>query len=255
MYRFLVLVVQPFPILLLLVVLGTVILWWRRKETRIRLLLPVLPLVGLTLLCLPAVGYLARGSLEWGYPPFREGPSDAGAIVVLSGSIIPPDVIRVRTELGQDTLARCLHAAGLFRRGLRLPIVVSGGKVDPEEPGPTLAAAMRDFLVESGIPSSCIWIEDRSRTTYENGLRTADMLRQRGIHKIVLVTDATHMRRAVGVFRKQGLAVIPAGCRYRATTFDCTFSDLLPGPSAAQACQEAFHEWLGILWYRWGGKM
>jgi len=255
MYWFLVQVVQPFPILFLLVVLGSAILWWRRRETQIRLLLPALPLAGLTMLCFPAVGYVARGSLEWRFPPLREGPSDAGAIVVLSGSISPADSIRTRAELGEDTLSRCLHAMELFRRGWRLPILVSGGKVDPEQRGPTLAAAMRDFLVESGIPASDVMIEDRSRTTYENGLLSAGMLRQRGVHKVVLVTDATHMRRAVGVFRKQGIEAVPSGCRYRATRFEYTLADLLPSPYAAQACQEAFHEWLGILWYRWSGKM
>ena len=38
-------------------------------------------------------------------------------LVVLSGSIRPPDSIRARTELGPDTLYRCLHAVELFRRG------------------------------------------------------------------------------------------------------------------------------------------
>jgi uncharacterized SAM-binding protein YcdF (DUF218 family) len=114
---------------------------------------------------------------------------------------------------------------------------------------------MRDFFLELGIPPSDLIVEDRSRTTYENAVETAKLLRQIGVRKVILVTDATHMARAVGVFRKQGIESIPSSSRYRATRYEFSVADLMPNPSAAQACQEAFQEWLGIVWYRLSGNL
>jgi uncharacterized SAM-binding protein YcdF (DUF218 family) len=255
MYQLISLILQPFSLLFVLTLLACANLWRARTEKRSRLLLLTLPLLGLTTLCMPPVGYLALGSLEWQYPLQREYPTDVGAIVVLAGGIIPPDQVQRRAELTSSTLYRCLHAREIYQEAIRRPILVSGGQVDPSEPGPSHAEAMRDFLVELGVSPADLIVEDRSRTTYENGVESAKLLRQRGVRRVILVTDATHMIRAVGVFRKQGIDPIPSGSRYRATNYDFSLSDLVPDFSTAHACQEAFHEWLGILWYRLSGKM
>src|SRR5262249_37927778 len=55
-----------------------------------------------------------------------------------------------------------------------------------------------------------------SRTTYENAVESARLLNDRDMPRVVLVTDAAHLRRAVACFRKQGLDVIPCGSHYRA---------------------------------------
>ena len=61
------------------------------------------------------------------------------------------------------------------------------------------------------MPESQVWIADKSRSTYENAKYGAELVKGRGISRIVLVTDAYHMPRAEGCFRKQGLSVAPAG--------------------------------------------
>src|ERR1700733_4640983 len=87
MYELIGLILQPFLLLFVLTLLACANLWRKRKEKRRRLLLLTLPLVGVTTVCLPPVGYLALGSLEWRYPPPKEYPTDAGMIVVLAGGI------------------------------------------------------------------------------------------------------------------------------------------------------------------------
>jgi len=255
MYRLLTDLAQPAVLLALLALLAFANLWRKRRETRRRLLLLALPLLLLSLCSTPLVSYLALGSLEWSYLPLADRPDDAQAIVVLAGSLNLLDDDGRQVELGEDTLYRCLRAADLYRRGKPCPVLLSGGRVDPDSPGPPLAAAMRDFLRGQGVADNDLIVEDHSRTTFENAVQSGRRLAERSIRKIVLVTDAAHLRRAVACFRKQGLEVVPCGCRYRAARLEWSAWTFLPDSSAASGFQEAWHEWLGAAWYRVLGRM
>jgi uncharacterized SAM-binding protein YcdF (DUF218 family) len=98
-------------------------------------------------------------------------------------------------------------------------------------------------------------MEDRSRTTYENAVETAKHLRERKVQRIVLVTEAVHLLRAKLCFEKLGLHVTPAGCNYQATTFDWSPINFLPSPEAAVHVDRVAHEWLGLIWYRFHGRI
>jgi uncharacterized SAM-binding protein YcdF (DUF218 family) len=254
MYHLIVDLLRP-PVLVYLVVgVALALLWRKRPQTRRRLVVVTAAFVLLTLLCLPVTGYLALRTLEGPYPPLERRPDDAGAIVVLSGSMQLLDGQGVRVELGTDTLYRCLRAAELYREA-PCPVVVSGGKVHDSDPGPTLAEAMHKFLVRQGVAAKHLIVEDRSHNTHENAVECSRLLAERGISRVVLVTDATHLIRAEGCFRQQGLDVVPCGCRYRTGRWRGAVADFVPSPSAAAGFETAWHEWLGIAWYRLRGRM
>jgi uncharacterized SAM-binding protein YcdF (DUF218 family) len=54
------------------------------------------------------------------------------------------------------------------------------------------------------------WKEERSRTTWENARMSAEILLPEGIQRVVVVTQAWHMPRAVWSFEKAGFSVVPA---------------------------------------------
>jgi uncharacterized SAM-binding protein YcdF (DUF218 family) len=255
MYRVAADLLQPFFLLYLLTALLLLSLWRKRREDRRRLLALTLSFVLLSLCCVPAMGYLALGSLEWPYPPLEQRPEDTQAIVVLAGYIQPAPPGQKRPDMGEDTLSRSMRAVDVYRQGSRCPILVSGGPVDAEGRGPTCAPLMRDFLVQLGVPASDVIVEDRSRTTWENAVESSKLLEARGIRKIVLVTDAAHLFRAVRCFRKQGLDVVGCGCRYRATSFPSEVSSFLPSSGGGRGLQAAWHEWLGTAWYWLQGRV
>jgi uncharacterized SAM-binding protein YcdF (DUF218 family) len=255
MYRFLVDLLQPYPLLFLFTGLAIANLWRRRRETRGRLVVLTLAFLALTLLSTPAVSHLALGSLEWQYPPLQQRPADTEVIVVLSGGVILPDATRGRAELDEDSIRRCLQAARLYHQGEPCPVVVSGGKVDPEAPGPACAELMRDFLVQLGVKGSDVLVEGASRTTYENAVESVKLLQARGLHRAVLVTDAVDLFRAIRCFHKQGAGPVPSASWYRATQLEGSLSNYLPSPGAARGCQRAWHEWLGALWYRFQDRI
>ena len=59
---------------------------------------------------------------------------------------------------------------------------------------------MQLFLGALGVPQSVFMLESRSRSTRENAVNSAVMLRERGMNRILLVTSARHMPRARALF-------------------------------------------------------
>lgn len=243
------------PLLLLfLLTLGMLVSLWRgRIYSRRRLGLVTVVFAGLLAICTPAFVFLMLGSLEWWYPPGGERSADARAIVVLSGCLRPLDAQWKDVELGQDTRTRCLKGVEIYRQSGRRPVVVSGGKVSADRPGPTLARAMAAFLAEHGVAKDDLVVEEQSRSTHENAVESARLLHQRGITKVMLITDATHLWRAERSFQAQGIEVVPCGSYYRANTFDGSLWSFLPNVGAARDTKLVLHEWLGMIWYRLRG--
>ena len=136
MYSFIVHILCPYTLAFIITGLAIVSLWRKRQASRGRLLLLTLGFAMVMVLSLPAMSHLAMGSLEWSFPPLKRLPDDAGAIVVLSGSWVPPDSVRWESELGSDTLYRCLYAAEVYHHEKRIPVLVSGGPADPGSSDP-----------------------------------------------------------------------------------------------------------------------
>jgi uncharacterized SAM-binding protein YcdF (DUF218 family) len=76
-----------------------------------------------------------------------------------------------------------------------------------------------------------------------------------GAHKVLLVTDAWHLPRAVACFRKQGVEVVPAGSAYRCLSLDWNGATLVPSAEALEATCRAGREWLSLAYYRLRGKI
>jgi uncharacterized SAM-binding protein YcdF (DUF218 family) len=240
---------DPYRMLILLTGAGIAVLW-RRRCVPIRRLLPAtISYVALVVLSTPAVAYLSLGTLEWRYPPTDSRPDDADAIVVLGGGMRAADAAHPRAELHPETMFRCRHGAEVYRRGKACPVVVSGGKIAPGPSTPPIAQLMREFIRTQGVPDEDIILEDRSRTTHENAVECRRLLQERRIGKVILVTDAAHMFRALRSFRNQGISAVPSACRHDAVAFEWTIWDFLPSTSAVGEHQRTFHEWLGFAWY------
>src|SRR5262249_19250005 len=75
---------------------------------------------------------------------------------------------------------------------------------------PAEAAVRTEMARALGVPQEAILTLDRPRTTREESIQTADLLRQRNATRITLVTDSLHARRAKPLFERAGLEVYPA---------------------------------------------
>lgn len=87
---------------------------------------------------------------------------------------------------------------------------MSGGPVSHPTPE---AWAMRDLALSLGLAAARVEIEDRARNTIENALHTRPILAARGWRRVLVVTDAYHLPRALYVFRRLGVMAEGAGAR------------------------------------------
>jgi uncharacterized SAM-binding protein YcdF (DUF218 family) len=109
--------------------------------------------------------------------------------------------------LGISSYWRSVYAVRAWRLGgFQRLLVTAGGQGHPQ--APSLAAAMRDFMVGLGIPASAILLEERSRSTRENALYSAEILRHLPGRKVLLTSDC-HMRRARRAFARAGVETVP----------------------------------------------
>jgi uncharacterized SAM-binding protein YcdF (DUF218 family) len=240
----------------LFVLLAAALVWaWKRSESRRRLVPAVVLFALLWVYCMPLTSHFALATLEWNYPPQRQIPQDEAMIVVLSGGMAYGDELVPESKLSEDTVQRCFEGAALYHAGAAKKLLLTGGKVNAADQGPQLADAMLDLMKRLQVPGDAILLERNSRSTFENAVESCRILKEHHAGRVVLVTDAAHLPRAVRCFRAQGIDVIPWGCRYRARPLQLSFRLIIPHPSAAEGMHAAIHEWLGLAWYWVQGRI
>ena len=213
------------------------------KRPRLGLALSGIGLAALATLCTPFAGHLLISSLETipalGSAERRE--SGAGAIVILGAGR------RIAPEYGGHTvsdgaLVRIRYGARLARE-TGLPILVTGGK--PAGGDISEAQVMAETLDQDfGIQAR--WQESESINTIQNAQFSAKILADAGIKRVILVTDASHMRRSIARFHAAGLVVVPAPTAFHISTRFMLF-DFLPSTRGLLLSSRALHEWVGIL--------
>lgn len=244
-YFFKQLLLPPGGLLLLLLAA-----WWlRRRSPRLAALCFVLGFGGLWLMSLPVTVEWAARQLE------RESALDqrqwstldqrAQAIVVLGAGREQADPAWGSDQPSHIALERLRYASRLAEAS-GLPILASGGLHYGEPPSEALLAAealQRDFSTETR------WLEERSRTTWENAVYSAQMLKDAGIERIVLVTSASHMPRSRWCFEEAGLQVVTAPVGFLGVPNGRPFGGWLPESKAIWQNGTLLNEAVGQLVY------
>jgi uncharacterized SAM-binding protein YcdF (DUF218 family) len=193
----------------------------------------------------PMVAGLLMSCLQTDPPLDVAEARRAAAIVVLSGDLSARSLEYGGDTVGGLTLQRLRYAARL-QHETALPVLVTGGRF--RKSSQPLAILMADTLTsEFGVPVR--WTEDRSQSTFENATFTAALLKDSGIHTILLVTHAWHMPRAKAAFAAAGFDVIPAPTEFHSLSRD-PLTGLLPNANALAMSSYAVHELIGLAWYR-----
>ena len=202
---------------------------------------------------LPAVSDALRLSLEGRFAnqPVVDLPR-AGAVVVLGGAIssVPPDWPYPDLDRGAD---RVWHAARIYHAGRAPLVVISGGRQAWLGERPSEAAAMQEFLADLSVPADAVLVEDRSASTRENAVFTAELLSARGIDRVLLVTSALHMQRALASFHAVGIDAVPAATDFEVMPEPNHILRWLPDAAALADSTRALKEYLGLWVYEWRG--
>ncbi|WP_018934819.1 YdcF family protein [Thioalkalivibrio sp. ALJ24] len=201
--------------------------------------------LGLAALILPALNIVAAPLAQTLERDLRERPLATGradAIVVLGGGRASDrHPVTGGDDVSALTFERVRFAARLQRQ-TDLPLLLSGGSPGLEG-GPSEAELMAEVLRrEFGIEPR--WLEGASRNTHENAFFTAQHLRGSEVERVLVVTHAMHMSRALGRFEAAGLPADPAPTGFRGRSGDWRLRDFLPTVDALQTSRFALREWL-----------
>ncbi len=195
-------------------------------------------------LTLPLLVQPITAPLEQFPVPDQATLASAQAIVILGGGMQPHAPEFGGATVNYRTLERVRYGAKLARE-LKLPVLVTGGAPQQQQQAEAtlMAAALKQ---DYGITPR--WVEDRSLDTHQNAVFSNTLLAQAGIHRIILVTHAAHMRRAVNEFQTTTLEIIPAptGFFTGATENERQIGHYLPSATSHYVGWFALHEWLGL---------
>lgn len=106
------------------------------------------------------------------------------------------------------------------------------------------------LLMESGVPSKNILLQERAKTTFEEA---QEMKKLVGNKPFVLITSAYHMPRSLKLFKKAGLNPIPAPTNFNREEESGFFSMLQS--RQLEDTEHAWHEYLGMFVYKLQGKI
>lgn len=238
------LILLPPTNLIVLLVLGFML---RRRWPRTGAWLCGISLTLLVALSSGSGSMLLVKPLEDMHPPLtRPGAHGAQAIVVLgAGSLyraeeyggvdIPDEVALIRLRYG----AHLQHATGL-------PLLVTGGNATKDRQAKAfgMARALRE-----DFRTPVQWVEPLAADTEQNAVFSAQILRAAGVKRVLLVTHALHMPRAVESFRRAGLEVVPAPTAFYSGGTN-SLTSWMPTAGGMYRSFYATHEWVGLLWYR-----
>ena len=103
-----------------------------------------------------------------------------------------------------------------------------------------------------------ILIEGESKNTWENATMSMELTRKKyqTPPRILLITSAFHMKRALGCYKKVGFEVVPFATDYYTHPLSPSlFSWILPESTGFYKWNILIREWVGIVAYWFAGYM
>lgn len=231
---------------LLLVVIGVLM---RRRWPRLGPVLAVAGFLSLWVLSLPWTAQQLLQGLETVPPlsPEALASVQADVIVVLSAGryLGAPEFGQPQPDAA--SYQRSQYAAFLAQR-TGLPVIATGGAVLGE--GASAASLMANVL-RNDFAVADVQAEEASQTTWENARFTRAMFPGDQPPRILLVTHAWHMPRAVWSFEANGFTVMAAPTRFAdAQEHELGVLRYLPSAQALADSSVMLHEWLGLQVYQ-----
>ena len=242
---------EPTNALAIAVFLATLLLLLGRVRTARRIFVAVASFI--LAVALPPLPQLLIQPLEQRFVRPDPLPARVDGIVLLGGAQIPSMTREYGTPAlngGANTVTSFMWLA---RRYPNAKLVFAGGSGDILDPRASEAETLRLFFEQQGFDAGRVILEGKSRNTHENAAFAKELARPKPGEIWLLVTQAMHVPRSVGVFRQAGWEVVPYPEVYRygrRIAFD-----FYPHIGHSLALFGAgLREWLGLVAYAATGR-
>ena len=176
------------------------------------------------------------------------------AIVPLGGFLGPPVAEEFLPNLSEAS-ERLEAGIELWQKKKAAWLVFTGGRIPWSNQREVEGAAAKRIAIARGIPEDRIIVTREVGNTADEARAIADLIRERGWSKILLVTSAYHMPRAVRIFSHAGVKVLPFPVDFQIDAKEkFTLLDFLPREEGLHYTELALREWYGIAFYALTGR-
>lgn len=245
----------PLPLCLGISFTGLFLLYFTRRQRLGKALISI-GLVTLTLLSYGFISDRLLRPLENRYKPYvTESAADRPKypvrfVVVLGGGHTSDPKLPMTSQIDDSSLVRLAEGIRIYRKQPGSKLVLSGGRVfDPVSNAEVMAGIAREL----GVDREDIIVESRPQDTHDEACIMKSIV---GSAPFVLVTSASHMPRAMFLFKKLGMNPIPAPTRHRVkSNQSLSLGSFFPHADDLHKSETAVHEYLGIAWAKLKGQI
>jgi uncharacterized SAM-binding protein YcdF (DUF218 family) len=243
---------MPVAFCLALLCAGLALLWLTRRQKAGRLLATA----GALALVVFGYGFVSGrllATLERRHGPVVEAGEAAGRVrwvVVLGGGSSSDAGLPANARLSEASLARLVEGVRLQKKLPGSSLLLSGGSVFGAGAD---AETMRSLAVDLGVDPASLVLDAESPDTETQ----AQVVRGRlGVEEFFLVTSASHMPRALALFRKAGTNPRPAPTHFLTQRSEgLAPGDFFPGAGGLRQAEATAYEYLGLAWAKLRGKI
>ncbi len=175
-------------------------------------------------------------------------PDNLDGILILGGSTNPLLYKDYNQIVLNDSAERLIESIKIINKFKETKVIFSGGSGILGRPDLEHAEAAKYFYKEMKINTKKIIFENKSRNTYENILFSKDIANPKKNENWLLITSASHMKRATLVAYKLDWHLIPYAVDFRFEK-KFIFRPRLEFLKNINHFQNGIHEWIGLIYY------
>ena len=245
------LILNPFNIFILINFL--IIILYVLSFRRLSITIFVINFLFLIIISILPIGNYLIYQIEKEYHSNTEIPENIDGILILGGAT---DALMFK-EYGQISLngsaERLVESVDIIRKHQNAKVIFSGGSGVLNRPDLGHSDVAKFFYKKMGLDTNRLIFENSSRNTYENILFSKKIIIPKKNEKWLLITSASHMKRAQLVAEKNNWNFIPYAVDFKnLKNFKFIFNlNLL---SNINSFQQGSHEWLGLVSYYLMGR-
>jgi len=235
---------SPLPLLTILLTLLLIRVWSNHQHRPLRRLV-TMSWLWLMLFSTSFLPDLWLGQFEKQYPAYHFQQPKVDEVLVLGCTHNEAQQQPITSQVAACSMARLNEGLRILQHYPAARLVLSGGSLDKNRR--SNAEVVAELAIALGTPASRIITEPNAKDTAEEAELLASRLAGR---KLVLVTSASHMPRAMHLFAARGLNPIAAPTHFIATTPHSAITglELLPHPNHLEKSRRAFYETMGLAW-------
>lgn len=191
-----------------------------------------------------------RALKTWEMQPQSIGDQSYDVAIILSGMTKPELNYGDQVQFSYPA-ERFIEAIKLYQQSKVKKLLFTGGSGQLTLQELKETPALKQLAIQLSVAEKDILIESASRNTFENAKFTAELLKEHFDNpSILLITSASHMKRAAACFEKQGIEATLYPVDFNTNPSKVPFlKDTVPDHDALLVWTMFFHEVFGFVSY------